>query len=247
VSDFQFLIPKFPLPLVPLPVQSLGAFVIVILQQYFASMSWLIFILSLVGLINAALSDTMPAPFYRELYLSDPIMTGNDVLIAQTLLQRDAAVSDSFVASGNFEDDSKTAVGNFQDAHSLPSTGILDSASAQLLLDLHSDDQYTDSGFTAASMGYLYKFHILVHTNRSVETYSTLFDKDNNVLLKFRTRTHGHRADGTDTPWPDFGNGDFGLTQFATSGTLLKEALFLISLGLNLCYTRILESSLENR
>jgi hypothetical protein len=30
----------------------------------------------------------MPAPFYRELYVTKPMMSGNDVLIAQTLLLR---------------------------------------------------------------------------------------------------------------------------------------------------------------
>ena len=160
----------------------------------------------------------MPSPFYRELYVSDPIMTGNDVLIAQTLLKRDSAVDPNFIASGNYESDSAKATSAFQSANNLPSTGVLDSVSAQTLLDLHSDDEYTDSGFTAASMGYLYKFHILAHSNRSIETYSTLYDKDNNVMLKFRTRTHGHRGDGTTTAWPDYGDSDVGLNEFSTSG-----------------------------
>lgn len=161
----------------------------------------------------------MPSPFYRELYVADPVMTGNDVLIAQTLLKRDAAVDPNFVASGSFSKESGKATSDFQAANNLPVTGVLDSASAQALLDLHSDDQYTDSGFTAASMGYLYKFHIPVHNNRSIETYSTLYDANNKVLLKFKTRTHGKRADGTTAPWPDYGNGDEGLNQFSSSGT----------------------------
>ena len=70
-------------------------------------------------------------------------------------------------------------------------------------------------------MGYLYKFHIPVHSNRSIETYSTLFDAKGNVLLKFRTRTHGHRGDGTTNYWPDFGDGDVGLNQFTTSGNIV--------------------------
>eukprot|EP01032_Pedospumella_encystans_P008495 gene8495-10079_t len=172
----------------------------------------------------------MPLPFTRELYVTSPVMTGNDVLIAQTLLQRDSAVSKSFVASGDYAKDSAAATSAFQEAHNLPSTGTLDSVSAQLLLDLHSDDGYTDSGFTAASMGYLYKFHIPVHTNRGIETYATLFDKDNNVLLKFKARTHGHRADGTDTPWPDYGNNDIGLTQFYSSGNTVTG---LVEIDLN--------------
>lgn len=171
--------------------------------------------LALVGRIWAE----MPLPFTRELFVADPVMTGSDVLIAQTLLLRDDAVDKSLVASGNFGDDSGAAVSMFQTAHYISASGILDSVTAQKLLDLHSDDQYHDSGFTAASMGYLYKIHIPVHTNRSIETYSTLFDKDNNVMLKFKTRTHGYRADDTTTAWPDYGNGDIGRTQFYSNGT----------------------------
>jgi hypothetical protein len=180
---------------------------------------WALVISTLVALkwCDAA----MPSPFYRELYVTNPVMTGNDVLIAQTLLKRDAAVDPKFVASGKFSSDSGKATSDFQAANNLPATGILDSASAQALLDLHSDDQYSDSGFTAASMGYLYKIHIPVHNNRSVETTSTLFDANNKVLLKFKTRTHGHRANGTDEPWPDYGNGDEGLNQFTSNGEIL--------------------------
>lgn len=168
----------------------------------------------------------MPAPFTRELYVTDPIMTGNDVLIAQTLLKREPAVDPAFVASGKYATDSAAATSAFQTANKLPSTGVLDSVSAQTLLDLYSDDEYTDSGFTAASMGYLYKFHIPVHSNRSVETYSTLYDANNKVLLKFKSRTHGHRADDTTQPWPDYGNGDVGLNQFTSSGKPHTHMLF---------------------
>lgn len=171
--------------------------------------------------VLAMCEAAMPSPFYRELYVTDPVMTGNDVLIAQTLLKRDAAVDPNFVASGSFSTESGKATSDFQAANKLPVTGVLDSASAQALLDLHSDDQYSDSGFTAASMGYLYKFHIPVHNNRSIETYSTLYDANNKVLLKFKTRTHGKRGDGTTAPWPDYGNGDEGLNQFSSSGMVL--------------------------
>ena len=179
-----------------------------------------ILLVSALCLIHRIQCETMPAPFYRELFVTDPLMTGIDVSIAQTLLMRDDSVDKNFSACGKYGDQSAKATADFQTAHNLPSTGTLDSVSAQLLLDLHSDDEYSDSGFTAASMGYLYKIHIPVHTNRSVETYSTLYDKDNKVLLKFKTRTHGHRADGTDEPWPDYGNGDIGLTQFASGGNV---------------------------
>ncbi|KAJ1391650.1 hypothetical protein B484DRAFT_459479 [Ochromonadaceae sp. CCMP2298] len=169
------------------------------------------------GLFLVALGDAMPSPFYRELYATDPMMTGNDVLIAQTLLQRDAYVI-GLKADGVYGKDSASATSAFQSANGLSATGKLDTASAQLLLDLHEEDGYTDSGFSAASLGYLYKVHIPVHKNRSIETYATLFDKDNNVLFKFRARQHGHSGDGTDSVWPDYGTGEVGLTQLASNG-----------------------------
>jgi hypothetical protein len=179
---------------------------------------WALVISTLVALkwCDAA----MPSPFYRELYVTNPVMTGNDVLIAQTLLKRDAAVDPKFVASGKFSSDSGKATSDFQAANNLPATGILDSASAQALLDLHCVDLFSDCGFTAPSWVYLQKSPIHVNNNRSVETTSTLFDANNKVLLKFKTRTHGHRADGTDEPWPDYGNGDEGLNQFTSNGEI---------------------------
>ena len=172
----------------------------------------------LLSLVVAVFGDDMPAPFYRELYVTSPMMSGNDVTIAQSLLLRDAAVDQSLVVDGIYGDDSAKATSSFQSAHSLPSTGILDSESAQLLMDLHSADGYTDSGFTAASMGYMYKIHIPVYSNRSIETYATLFDKDNNVMLKFKTRAHGARDDGTEAAWPDYGDGDMGYTEYGSDG-----------------------------
>jgi hypothetical protein len=51
-------------------------------------------------------------------------------------------------------------------------------------------------------------FHIALLSSpplRSIETFATLFDKDNNKVMTFKTRQHGHRADGTNPGWPDFG------------------------------------------
>jgi hypothetical protein len=112
----------------------------------------------------------------------------------------------------------------------LKGTGVLDSETANLLLSLHSADGYKDNGFSAGSMGYLYKFHIPVHSNRSIETYASLFDKENNLLLKFRVRTHGHRGDGTTQSWPDFGDGDVGLNEFTSSGNTVTG---LVEIDLN--------------
>lgn len=173
---------------------------------------------------------SMPLPFTRELSVTSPLLTGNDVKIAQTLLSRDDRVPPSFIVSGTFDESSAAATSAFQSHVGLKVTGVVDSETAQKLLDTHSADGFKDDGFTAASRGYLYKIHIPVHTNRSIETISTLFDKDNNVLMTFTTRTHGHRDDGSSAPWPDFGNGDVGLNQFTSNGDTVTG---LIELDLN--------------
>eukprot|EP01040_Poterioochromonas_malhamensis_P024952 gene24952-31011_t len=79
-------------------------------------------------------------------------------------------------------------------------------------------------------MGYLYKFHIPVHKNRSIEIFSTLYDAKGNVLLKFRSRTHGHRDDGSEATWPDYGNGDIGLTEYVDDGNTVTG---LVEMDLN--------------
>ena len=151
--------------------------------------------------------------------LTSPPMQGNDVLIAQTLLARDASVNKSFAATGTFDQASSDATKAFQSANKLSADGVVGSSTASSLLALHSDDGITDTGFTAASLGYLYKIWIPVHNNRSLETKAILYDKDNNVMLKFSARTHGHRDDGSSAPWPDFGTtpGDYGCNQFTSS------------------------------
>jgi len=183
----------------------------------------------LLGYFMAAFSADMPPPFTRELSLTVPAMTGNDVIIAQTLLKRDAAVGSTLAVTGTFDKDTEAATVAFQTANSLKGTGILDSSSASVLITKYEADGYKDTGFTAASMGYMYKVHIPVHSNRSIETDATLYDKDNNVLLTFRVRTHGHRIEGTQA-WPDYGNGDVGLNQFTSSGNTVTG---LVEIDLN--------------
>jgi len=187
-------------------------------------------LLFLFALVEKVWSTSMPAPFTRVLSITSPAMTGNDVKIAQTLLKRDPAVDSTFTVSGSYDSASSKACAAFQTNIGYKSTGTLDSATAQALLDLHSEDNYKDNGFTAASKGYLYKFHFPVHYNRSIETMATLFDKDNNKLLTFRVRTHGYRSDGTSAAWPDFGVGDIGLTELASSGATVTG---LVEIDLN--------------
>lgn len=160
----------------------------------------------------------MPLPFTRELYVTSPMMQGNDVLIMQNLIIRDDAVDDSLVADGVFGDKTGDAVTDFQVANNLEGTGVFDDTTASLLLDLHSADGVKDTGFTAASMGYLYKLYIPVHYNRSIETRGILYDAENNQLMDFQVRAHGHRDDGSSAEWPDMGNGDVGLNEFTSNG-----------------------------
>ena len=67
----------------------------------------LVILLAFVAAKVAA--DAMPAPFTRELKLTSPYMTGNDVIIAQTLLKRDSAVDQSLVVDGIYGEDSAKA------------------------------------------------------------------------------------------------------------------------------------------
>ena len=83
----------------------------------------------------------MPLPFTRELFLTSPPLTGNDVIIAQNLLLRCENVKDdNLVANGVFEETSKIATLHFQEFNNLQQTGIIDEQTATLLLDLHSND-----------------------------------------------------------------------------------------------------------
>lgn len=142
------------------------------------------------------------------------------MLIAQNLLKKDVSVASLFDVTGVFDDATVKALSTFQQENALQVTGQLDSNSAAMLLNLYSSDGIQDTGFSAASLGYKYKFSVPVHTNRSIETVGTLFDSSNNVLMTFPVRTHGHRDDNGNWGWPDFGSQppDFGLNQFSPSG-----------------------------
>jgi len=177
-----------------------------------------LFFALLVVTVAAAQSTTMPLPWSRELIVLNPPLQGKDVEITQYLLLRDPSTAKT-LQSGVYDAGTASAVQDFQKAHDLSPTGVVDSRTAQLLLDLCSADGVKDSGFTAESLGFKYKLHIPVHVNRSIETKATLFDSRNNVMHVFTIRAHGHRDNDQGTEdWPDFGNGDIGLTQFAGNG-----------------------------
>jgi hypothetical protein len=167
----------------------------------------------------------MPLPFTRELYLASQQMSGNDVIIFQNLILRSPAVT-QFEPNGIFGIESETATHQFQELNGLSSTGIFDDKTANMLLSLHSNDGVKDTGFTAASMGYLYKIFIPVYENRSIETSATLYDAYNNVLLTFPARTHGK----TDPNAPSSSYPDNGLNQFTSNGNTITG---LVELDLN--------------
>jgi hypothetical protein len=178
------------------------------------------FFLTFLSSIASVMS--MPSPWTRELTLTSPYMTGNDVIIAQNLIIRDTAVS-AFEANGIYDEVSAKATTQFQSAHDLDATGVFDDATAELLLELHSADGVKDSGFTAASMGYLYKIVIPVYENRSIEAAATLYDADNRIIMTFPARTHGHHDDTSNSA-------DYGLNQFTSNGNTITG---LVELDLN--------------
>ncbi|CAE7473541.1 unnamed protein product [Symbiodinium microadriaticum] len=170
------------------------------------------------------ISAAMPSPFTRELYVTNPAMSGNDVIIFQNMIMRDNAVG-TLSTDGVYGSQSAAATSNFQLAHGLKDSGKFDEDTATLLLSLHSADGVKDSGFTAASMGYLYKVFIPVYENRSVESAATLFDAYNNIIMTFPARTHGHVDPNADPAVPDY-----GLNQFTSNGNTITG---LVELDLN--------------
>jgi peptidoglycan hydrolase-like protein with peptidoglycan-binding domain len=93
----------------------------------------------LIVLLFTGVMSEMPLPFTRDLYLTTPSMSGNDVTIAQNLLIRDGAVT-QFSPNGVFGEESNLATTQFQQANNLTPSGVFDEETASLLLKLHSAD-----------------------------------------------------------------------------------------------------------
>ena len=206
--------------------------------------SFLFQLLVVSALVGAALGNcsseydtpAMPLPWTQPLCLDSPQAEGSAVTIAQNLLMNDPAsiayYPSKFAVSGIYNAATNQAVQAFQTVHKLTVNGVLDSATAQALLDCCSEDGIKDDGFTAASLGYLYKISIPVPSNRSVEVTASLFDKENNFIMTFPVRAHGHRDDNGPWPWPDFGSTppDVGLNQFTSNGNTVT-GIFEIDLN----------------
>jgi len=137
------------------------------------------------------------------------------------MLRRYAALKDPDTpvnGSCPFAAEDEALVRQFQRGHSQQETGVFDEAVAQGVVACCARDGYRDSGASAGSLGYLYKIHIVAQQNRSIQQTGRLLDKDNNLIMTFTARLHGIRSDGTEQPWPDYGDGDYGLSEFAGLG-----------------------------
>eukprot|EP00003_Mantamonas_plastica_P003568 TRINITY_DN1280_c0_g2_i1.p1 TRINITY_DN1280_c0_g2~~TRINITY_DN1280_c0_g2_i1.p1 ORF type:complete len:325 (-),score=59.27 TRINITY_DN1280_c0_g2_i1:100-1074(-) len=136
-------------------------------------------------------SQPMPCPFSRELYVQHPPMQGKDVFILQNLLVRSRFVK-SIVITGLFDNDTSEAVAAFQKGNNispLMAYGAFDVPTASAIIEKHLQDGYKDDGTIPA--GAMYKVHIPVHLNRSIETMATLYDANMTVMHTFKVRTHG--------------------------------------------------------
>eukprot|EP00050_Salpingoeca_kvevrii_P011275 m.14141 g.14141 ORF g.14141 m.14141 type:complete len:300 (-) comp3346_c0_seq2:1744-2643(-) len=170
----------------------------------------------LLVLVCSVASAEFPPPFSRVLKVDRPFMTGKDVDVVLALLPRTPGMP-SFDSHVEYDHAAAMAVRNFQMHFGLPRTGEVDERTATAILELLSDDNYRDDGKPASARGYMYKVHIAVHRNRSIEVPAILYDANNTVLLNFTVRTHGKGAH-EDHPWPDFNNTDPGMSCFASDG-----------------------------
>ncbi|KAN0050108.1 hypothetical protein ACTA71_003211 [Dictyostelium dimigraforme] len=152
-------------------------------------------ILFVLYAINVVLSQTYPCPFYRSLSLTNPPMNGDDIYILQNLLTRTVGL-ENLALTSNFDQDTQMALAKFQSINNAGSTsGSLDINTANLILELNSEDGYKDNG--QIPPGFLYKVHVPVYKNRSIETTATLYDANMNILLQFPVRTHGQNDNET--------------------------------------------------
>eukprot|EP01100_Stratorugosa_tubuloviscum_P007159 TRINITY_DN29_c2_g6_i1.p1 TRINITY_DN29_c2_g6~~TRINITY_DN29_c2_g6_i1.p1 ORF type:complete len:303 (-),score=141.79 TRINITY_DN29_c2_g6_i1:54-962(-) len=172
----------------------------------------------LIGFINSIVRDSdMPPPFTRQLYLTNPNLSGKDCVVLQNLIVRSSFIK-NLKLSGIYDQPTANAVTSFQIGNNLPLTnGTFDSYTANALLELHSCDKVYDYGMKASSLGYKYKFVVPVYKNRSIETTGVLYDADNNEILKFTARAHGHDTTSDSSVWPSYSTTD-GLNEFTSNG-----------------------------
>jgi len=143
----------------------------------------------LLAVLFTVVTAQYTCPWSRLLSVQNPPLSGNDVTIAQTLLNRSPFVMTKIAVTGNYEMTTSQAVSAFQTGNKLPASGNIDVDTSNLLLELHSYDGYKDNG--TIPEGALYKIHIKVSQNRSIETNAYLYNNKSELLLTFRVRLHG--------------------------------------------------------
>jgi len=132
-----------------------------------------------------------PAPFGRQLKLQSPPLKGNDVVIMQNLIARSKHVA-AYPFTGNFDQATETALKQFQQGEMSPvpgTLGLFDDVTANLLINKFMSDGYKDDGKILP--GYLYKVHVPVYRNRSIETTATLYNANMTVLRRWTARSRG--------------------------------------------------------
>ena len=133
-------------------------------------------------------SPDLPQPFTRVLQLG---MQGKDVSLLSLLLARAPECSHAPVPlADTFSPPLRDCVLSVQTHLDQSSPdGVADSAVLERAEQLMEDDGYVDDG--TIPEGVLYKVHIPVYSNRSIETQARLLAANGTTLLTFTVRTHG--------------------------------------------------------
>lgn len=168
--------------------------------------------LALVPVSMAFLRDpaAMPLPWTRVLEIATPPITGQDVFIAQNLLQH---VARDLVASSTYDSSTQSAVAELQRRSGLNDSGIFDAPTASALLACCSNDGYVDDGEAPRTSGHKYKVHVQVYSNRSIERRARLLDADGREVFNYTVRLHGVDVPANANQWPYFNNSEDGLNQ----------------------------------
>jgi len=141
----------------------------------------------------------MPCPFTRPLVLQNPPLNGSDVYILQKLLSRAIPATP---VSEYYDEKTQAAVLQFQTNNKIAASGTFDPQTANALLSGYIDDGYKDDG--TIPKGVLYKMHIQVYSNRSIETQGVLYAGNGSVLHVFTVRTQGQNDNTTGLPMNQF-------------------------------------------
>eukprot|EP00762_Andalucia_godoyi_P002637 ANDGO_03379.mRNA.1 hypothetical protein DFA_11980 len=166
--------------------------------------------LGLLLVVAADKPEYIP-PFSSDLALGG---SGDAVYVLQVFLSRMPNAPVGLSVSGKFDGLTTAAIRQFQSAQGLPVTGIADVYTQNLLYKMYEYDGYHDDLKGTLPDGILYKVHVPVRKDRSVEVQATLYDRNMAVLHTFTVRAKGQA----------------NLTQFASNGNTPSG---LMSLDLN--------------